>query len=1634
MLYYGLIVTFFKNSIKYSNQKEIEIMSNKTFAKLLSIILSIAICATAVLGCLITVNAQNGPSYVVSETQLVKGATNGSVDATFTIASGMAAGFFTVDNPNNWYTAVTASVKNATPVEGVYSADDFVIEISKESSDARVSFETAGEKLYSTVVLTLNFTLANGIEDDIAVTLSDLDFSDLYANYSDFNATNGKLLAGCSHKYTVSGTPVYTDDENKYAVYSDAVCELCGESKGGYQVKPVVAAPVVSVYSDAAKATTMSGSGTENDPYIVETADQFAAMARGYIVTDGKYFKVADGVDAFVLNGGAEIMNMTTAEQVRDYFRANGGNIWWMPNSESVSEFFRGHFDGNGVTIYGLYTGSTAKGNVQGRAALFPKVAGSVTIKNINLKNSYVESTMHAAGIVAQGSEAGLITIENCSVEDCYIRSNRQNSDHRAYGGVLLASTVQTLHAYNCSVVDNIATYIYDETELMPVISASANSSTVNGTTYKSDVKNIIVIGSSVCGQGWSLFCISDGQFKNVYTDSNLADLKAKNSGNTDTNLAKFNVRSIAKEDLYGAKAMQTIKSLADSASATGTDNFDWNTESNPNGIWYVGKAGDYPTLLKGYELSAANNTAADWNLLGANIEYKNDGSYALNFHFIPAYENQDIELYVAKANTKDGFIKLDTYTTSPFASEYAGAKMFTINTLSARDIETNWLATTITKAADGSEIVYGKTESISIAQIANAVVNGDAYYNSNATDAQKAADVNVASALINYNAAVKDISNNTAEYVVSEYSGNPGLAEPMTGSGIQADPYIVRTADQFAAMARGYIVTEGLYFKVADDVDAFYLSGGATVANMTNAQEVKKYLIEKDSRVWWQPTSSSVSEYFKGHFDGNGITIYGLYTGSSENGNAQGDSALFPKVSGSVSIKNVNLKNSYVEGMYASGLIAHGTNAGLITMENCSVEDCYIKCTRDNNDYRSFGGVLIANTAQTAHVYNCIVVDNVAGYVRNNTTELMPVITASANSSTDNGATVKSDVKNIIAIGASVCGQGWSLFCIGDGQFKNVYTDSDLADLKAKNTGNTDTTLAKYNVRSVNKEDLYGIKAMQTIKSLADSASGAGTDDFDWENVWCYGAEGQAPILVSNKSEPVVQKITSSYGGYDDDFIVHAEQEGNGTKENPYIIYDAGDLASVCANRITTTLGGEKGSIDTTGMYFKVADNISAFYMNGGETVANLTSAQQVKEYFEAKGGSVWWSYKQFNGHFDGNGATVYGVYSSKTQQDNGGLFQSVGTSAVIENINVKNSYFAATSGNAGGKTVGGIVATTTTNAGTLTIKNCSVENCYLLSQNTETNSCYNSVGTIVGNAYWGPTITIENCLAVGNIAQNSVDVTPGLIGFTGSAPTIKNTISIGTAPYTISTYKLNDFKKFCNVASYTNVYTDYDLTAAETAYGIDYADSNIKTLTTAQMQGEAAQTNMPALAWNSIWYVGKAGKYPSFTPAPKMDDAIQSMYDSLVIDTLDNYGQSTSDFGVYSTGLTLKTNPYMTFTFAFNGEYKRNANVVVTFKYNGNVIATTTAAEMTNNEGAGRYHLYRLKNVPVKALCSGIEVVASYNGTTYNLGTYSVEGFALQAQRANRIDPCEYYESIYEVSKALLFYSQMLKERYGA
>ena len=229
----------------------------------------------------------------------------------------------------------------------------------------------------------------------------------------------------------------------------------------------------------------------------------------------------------------------------------------------------------------------------------------------------------------------------------------------------------------------------------------------------------------------------------------------------------------------------------------------------------------------------------------------------------------------------------------------------------------------------------------------------------------------------------------------------------------------------------------------------------------------------------------------------------------------------------------------------------------------------------------------------------------------------------------------------------------------------------------------------------------------------------------------------------------------------------------------------------------------------------------------------------------------------------------------------------------------------------------------------------------------------------------------------------------------------------------------------------------------------------NNIKKIALDDVIGAAAKTNMPNLAWDSIWYTGVAGDMPSFKPASSMPANVQTLYDAVLPSTPDTYGDSVTSFGVYATGINLKANPYMTFTFEFGGEYKDNRDkiqVKFTYKQNGEtkeLVVTPPACEYdengvfkpiknvngwTNAATAGRFHTYRAEQLPVVALATGISVSVSYDGGAWvDFGTYSVEGFALQADNANKIQPCEYYATRYEAAKALLFYVQALEARYS-
>ncbi len=145
-----------------------------------------------------------------------------------------------------------------------------------------------------------------------------------------------------------------------------------------------------------------SGSGTKDDPYIVSTVTHLKNVLNGS--TSDTYYK------------------MTKDIYVNDTTKAN----WKNKKAETwpVNLTFKGHFDGGGHSVYGLYLNEIpTEGAIAGGAAgLFPKVALTATIRNVHLKSSYISGKAYVGGIVGyvngSASSEEFAVITGCTVDE----------------------------------------------------------------------------------------------------------------------------------------------------------------------------------------------------------------------------------------------------------------------------------------------------------------------------------------------------------------------------------------------------------------------------------------------------------------------------------------------------------------------------------------------------------------------------------------------------------------------------------------------------------------------------------------------------------------------------------------------------------------------------------------------------------------------------------------------------------------------------------------------------------------------------------------------------------------------------------------------------------------------------------------------------------------------------------------------------------------------------------------------------------------------------------------------------------------------------------------------------------------
>lgn len=184
----------------------------------------------------------------------------------------------------------------------------------------------------------------------------------------------------------------------------------------------LVLAMVFSLMPAALAADTLSGSGTEDDPYLLATA--------------------AD-LKAFRDMANAEASSRLCATLTADIDL--GGEAWtpFEPSSGYVSEAYAGTFDGANHTIKGLSVNSTSSNGV----GLFGTVCGA-TIKNLKVEgNVSASSSVFVGGIVGKTQTSA--TIDSCSFAGTVTSAKKNGSAGTA--GIVGRVNAGTVTITNCA-------------------------------------------------------------------------------------------------------------------------------------------------------------------------------------------------------------------------------------------------------------------------------------------------------------------------------------------------------------------------------------------------------------------------------------------------------------------------------------------------------------------------------------------------------------------------------------------------------------------------------------------------------------------------------------------------------------------------------------------------------------------------------------------------------------------------------------------------------------------------------------------------------------------------------------------------------------------------------------------------------------------------------------------------------------------------------------------------------------------------------------------------------------------------------------------------------------------------------
>ncbi len=615
-------------------------------------------------------------------------------------------------------------------------------------------------------------------------------------------------------------------------------------------------------------------------------------------------------------------------------------------------------------------------------------------------------------------------------------------------------------------------------------------------------------------------------------------------------------------------------------------------------------------------------------------------------------------------------------------------------------------------------------------------------------------------------------------------------------GKGTAAEPYLVSNGAQLYKMIMDFTATynDGVieaptYFKITNDIYLNDVKEADLVNPTTLAWDEAGHIS------WHSELYNSRAKGFCGDVDGGGHTIYGLYY---REGNFAG---LIPVAADSTNVYNLNVKNSFIRangnptGAAAGGIIGlvsgAGNNRSTANVTYCKVNNSAI--VADHNQIWRINAVVGGGYNEgKVVVSNCGVTN-------------MQMTTINPSTVNRTGA----------FIGSTTYTNHEVTNCYSD---SSVHPVSDTVDKTQYDTIHERHTYTNvYTSAAKPACDTYGDITYLTEAQMKGDNAKKNFVGFDFENDWAVVANDY-PSIKENAG--IWMYDTKLPGEAWSGKLARYFAGGNGSKDDPYQINTAGQLALLAQD----ALNGK-----TAGKYYVITADIIV----NDTTKANWKDTAH--EWFTG-----YWD-QAFYGNLNGGYHTISGLYLNKTRANYtgthyySGLFAAIGEGAVIEKLGIVNSSMTFTTSDAKIGAFAGFVrqynADKVGSENYPVIRECFADTSVYL----EGTSCGGFIGTATRPIY------IEDSFFTGKVAGTAY----GLFGYSKMNKTydevfVKNCY-VADAKYAIvSNVSYESFK-------YENVYSS---SAQDT--------NGIIRLFIDKMTGAAAKENMTALDFKNIWVVG--------------------------------------------------------------------------------------------------------------------------------------------------------------------------------